>query len=120
VLTSAQMWDGPVVDDEAQWRDNAEIVKLIATLPSRRVPMEQATAAIASFAAAQPQDKRDERSSCCSRACSSTVNSDRAGVLSGIERFQQRQKARAEQSNGRAVLIRQLRAKAESDEKARA
>src|SRR5262245_64158979 len=57
-LTSAQMWDGPVVDDVTEWSDNEEIGKLVATLASRRLPMEQAEAAIDTFAAAQPQDKR--------------------------------------------------------------
>ena len=33
-LTSAQMWDGPPVDDLTQWRDNEEITKLIAVLAS--------------------------------------------------------------------------------------
>jgi hypothetical protein len=119
VLTSAQMWDGPVVDDEEAWRDNAEIVKLIPTLSSRRVPMEEATAAIESFAAAQPQDKRDEALKQLFAGLLKTVNVDRAVVLSGIERFQKRQRARAEQIQRQGEAIRQLREKAEKDEKAR-
>src|SRR5262245_54066683 len=59
-LTSAQMWDGPAVDDLTGWRNNEEMTKLIAVLVSRRVPIEQAAAAIAQFATAQPQGKRDE------------------------------------------------------------
>src|SRR5262245_18269035 len=59
-LTSAQMCDCPDVDDVTQWRDNAEIGNLFAVLASRRVPIEEATAAIDWFAAAQPPDKRDE------------------------------------------------------------
>src|SRR5215510_4139372 len=59
-LTSAQMWDGPDVDDLTQWRDNAEIKKLIARLMSRRNPLDQATEAIAQFAAAQQPDERDQ------------------------------------------------------------
>ena len=120
VLTSAQMWDGPVVDDEEAWRDNAEIVKLIPALSSRRVPMEEATAAIESFAAAQPKDKRDEALKQLFAGLLKTVNADRAVVLSGIERFQKRQKARAEQIQRQGEAIRQLREKAEKDEKARA
>ncbi len=57
-LTAAQMWDGPAVDDLTQWLDNEEIGKLIAVLASRRVPLEQAAAAIAQLAAAQPLDRR--------------------------------------------------------------
>ena len=94
-LTSAQMWDGASVDDLTQWRDDEQITKLIAVLASRRVPLEQAAAAIAQFAAALPQDKRDEALKLLFAGLLSTINSDRAVVMSGIERFQQRQRARA-------------------------
>ena len=59
-LTAAQMWDGPPVEGLEGWRDMPEIEKLLPTLTSRRVPLEQAAAAIDAFAAAQPKDKRDE------------------------------------------------------------
>ena len=95
MLTSAQMWDGPDVDDLAQWRDNEEIKKLIAVLASRRVPIEEATAAIDRFAAAQPKEKRDDALKLLFAGLLNTINNDRAVVMSGIERFQQRQKARS-------------------------
>jgi hypothetical protein len=119
-LTSAQMWDGPVVDDEEAWRDNEEIVKLIPTLASRRVPMEQAAAAIEGFAAAQPKDKRDEALKQLFAGLLRTVNVDRAVVMSGIERFQKRQKARAEAIQRQGEALRRLRKQGETDEKARA
>lgn len=119
-LTSAQMWDGASVEDLTQWRDNAEMTKLIAVLTSRRVPLEQATAAIAEFAAAQPQERRDEVLKLLFAGLLSTVNNDRAVVMSGIERFQQRQKARAAEIERQGAAIRQLRERAASDEKARA
>ena len=117
-LTSAQMWDGPPVDDVNAWRDNEEIGKLIATLASRRVPLEQATAAIEAYAAAQPQDKRDEALKLLFAGLLSTVNTDRAVVMRGIERFQKRQKARAAEIERQGEALRQQREKA-SDEKAR-
>src|SRR5882672_1874649 len=86
-LTAAQMWDGPAVDDLTQWLDNEEIGKLIAVLVSRRVPLEQAVAAIAQFAAAQPPDRRDQALKLLFAGLISTVNSDRAAVIGGIERF---------------------------------
>ena len=119
-LTSAQMWDGPAVDDLTQWRDNAEITKLIAFLASRRVPLEEAAAAIAQFAAAQPQDRRDDALKLLFAGLLSTINSDRAVVMSGIERFQQRQQARAAEIERQGAAIRQLKEQAASDEKARA
>src|SRR2546425_4537949 len=86
-LTAAQMWDGPAVDDLTQWLDNEEIGKLIAVLASRRVPLEQAAAAIAQFAAAQPPDRRDHALKLLFAGLLRTVNSDRAAVIGGIERF---------------------------------
>jgi hypothetical protein len=119
-LTSAQMWDGAPVDDLTKWRDNEEITKLIVLLASRRVSLEQATAAIARFAAAQPQERRDEALKLLFAGLLSTINSDRAGVMSGIERFQQRQKARAAEIERQGTAIQELKERAVNDEKARA
>ena len=117
-LTSAQMWDGPEVDDLAQWRDNEEIKKLVAVLASRRVALEEAATAIDRFAAAQPKDKRDDALKLLFAALLSTINSDRAVVMSGIERFQQRQKARAAEIERQGATIRQLKERP-TDEKSR-
>jgi len=119
-LTSAQMWDGAPVDDLTKWRDNEEITKLIVVLASRRVSLEQATVAIARFAAAQPQERRDEALKLLFAGLVSTINSDRAVVMSGIERFQQRQKARAAEIERQGTAIQELKERAVNDEKARA
>ena len=118
-LTSAQMWDGPAVDDLTGWRDDQEMTKLIAVLVSRRVPIEQAAASIAQFAAAQPRDTRDEALKMLFAGLLSTVNTDRAAVMTGIERFQRRQKARAAEIERQSAELRQLKEQAASDEKAR-
>jgi hypothetical protein len=119
-MTSAQMWDGPDVDDLTQWRDNDEMKKLIARLISRRVPLEQATEAIAQFAAAQQSNERDQALKLLFAGLVDTTNNDRAIVLHGIERFQQRQKARAAEIERQAGELRQLKEQAASDERARA
>jgi hypothetical protein len=119
-LTSTQMWDGPLVDGLTAWRNNEEIGKLIAVLASRRVPLEQATAAVAQFAVAQPSEKRDGALKLLFAGLLSTVNSDRAVVISGIERFQQRQKARATEIERQGAAIRLLKEQVANDEKARA
>jgi hypothetical protein len=118
-LTSAQMWDGPPVDDVKGWQDNEEIGRLIATLASRRVPLDRAAAAIEAYAAAQPQDQRDEALKLLFAGLLSTVNTDRAVVMRGIERFQKRQKARAAEIERQGEALRQLRDKAAADAKAR-
>ena len=119
-LTSAQMWDGPQVDDLTRGATTRRWASSSPVLASRRVPLEQAAAAIAQFAAAQPQEKRDEALKLLFAGLLSTVNSDRAVVISGIERFQQRQKARARKSRRQGAAIRQLKEQAANDEKARA
>ena len=119
-LTSVQMWDGPDVDDLAQWKDNEETRKLVAILISRRVPLEQAAASIAQFAAAQPQDKRDEALKLLFAGLLSTVNTDRATVMNGLERFQRRQKARAAEIERQDAELRQLKERATTDANARA
>jgi hypothetical protein len=120
MLSSAQMWDGSDVDDLSQWRDNEQITKLVAVLASRRVPIEQAAAAIAQFAAAQPPDQRDDALKLLFAGLLTTVNSDRAVVMSGIERFQRRQKARAAEIERQGAALRQLRERAANDDQARA
>ena len=119
-LTSVQMWDGPAVDDLTQWKDNDETSKLVAVLVSRRVPLEQAAASIAQFAAAQPQDKRDEALKLLFAGLLSTLNTDRGTVMNGIERFQRRQKARAAEIERQDAELRQLKERATADENARA
>jgi hypothetical protein len=119
-LTSVQMWDGPDVDDLTQWSDNEEMRKFVAVLVSRRVSLEQAAASIAQFAAAQPQDKRDETLKNLFAGLLSTVNTDRAAVMNGLERFQRRQKARAAEIERQDAELRQLKERAAADEKASA
>jgi hypothetical protein len=118
-LTSAQMWDGPAVDDLAGWRDRDDIRKLIAVLASRRVALDEAVEAVARFADAQPPDKRDDALKLLFAGLLDVVNNDRAAVMSGIERFQQRQKVRAAEIERQGAVLRQLRERAASDQNAR-
>jgi hypothetical protein len=119
-VTSAQMWDGPDVDELTQWRNNDEMKKLIALLVSRRIPLDQATDSIAQFAAAQRPNERDQALKLLFAGLVDTTNNDRAIVLHGIERFQQRQKARAAEIERQAAELRQLKEQAANDERARA
>lgn len=119
-LTSAQMWDGPPADGLTGWRNNEKIGKLIPVLANRRVPLEKAAAAIETFAAAQPQETRDEALALLFAGLLKTVNDDRAIVMRGIERFQRRQRARAAEIERQGVAIRRLTERAAADETARA
>jgi hypothetical protein len=118
-LTSAQMWDGPVVDDLTGWRERDDIKKLIAVLANRRVPVEKAVEAVDQLADAQPPDKRDDALKLLFAGLLDFINNDRAVVMSGIERFQHRQKARAAEIERQGAVLRRLREQAAGDQKAR-
>jgi hypothetical protein len=119
-VTSVQMWDGPAVDDLTGWRDRADIRKLVPVLASRRVPLDEAVEAVARFADGQPPDQRDDALKLLFAGLLDVVNDDRAVVMSGIERFQQRQKARAAEIERQGTALRQLRERAASDQNVRA
>jgi hypothetical protein len=119
-LTAAQIWDGGDVEGLSQWRNDERIQELLPILASRRVPIEDAAAAIARFADAQPQDRRDDALRQLFAGLLSIVNADRAVVMSGIERFYDRQRARAAEIERQGAGIRQLKERAAVDERARA
>src|SRR5687768_5157914 len=50
-LTAAQMWDGPDLDTAGYWRTDPTIAGLAAELAQRRMPLDEAAARIARFAA---------------------------------------------------------------------
>ena len=119
VLTSAQFWDGPQVEGLSQWHDNASITQLIPKLSSRRVAIEDATAAIERFAGEQPAEERDQVLTLLFAGLLQTMNEERSLVISGIERFQQRQRGRAHEIERQGTEIERLKQRAASDEGAR-
>ena len=108
-LTSVQMWDGPPVEGLTEWRGDAGIKKLVPVLTSRRVSVEKAAEAIDGFAAAKPVEKRDDALKLLFAAVLDATNRDRAIIMAGIERFQQRQWERAAEIERQSVEIRNLR-----------
>ncbi|MBU1209958.1 MAG: hypothetical protein KJ587_01635 [Alphaproteobacteria bacterium] len=95
-LTSAQIWDGPPVDDIRNWWEDKEVSKLVRYLISRRIPIEEAETAIAKFAGSTPEGpERDKRLTLLFAGILQESNSVRSSIVNGIERFQERQLARA-------------------------
>ena len=119
LLTSAQFWDGPPVDDLTGWHDNEALAKLIAVLMSRRVTLEEAAAAVGDFANKEPEETRDSSLRELFAGLLASANSERAVVISGIERFQQRQRARAHEIERQGAEIHHLKERAAQDESVR-
>jgi hypothetical protein len=93
-ITSAQIWDGPSIENLKVENDTG-INDLTAVLASRRVSLEDAEKAIKEFAAAQPEAVRDRKLTELFASVLDKTNTDRQFVLSRIEEFQRHQKGRA-------------------------
>jgi hypothetical protein len=119
LITSAQFWDGPQVEDLAGWQDNEAISKLIPVLMSRRVSLDEVAAAIADFAGKEPEATRDQTLKMLFAGLLASANNERNLVINGIERFQQRQRARAQEIERQGVEIHRLKERAAQDEGAR-
>jgi DNA polymerase III alpha subunit len=110
------MWDGPSVDGVKGWYKDKAISDLIELLSSRRVPVEEGEAAIQKFAEAQPEDKRDAQLTLLFAGLFDKINSQRRGVLSGIEKYQKSQKERAKELERQSTEIARLEGEAGSNE----
>jgi hypothetical protein len=118
-LTSAQFWDGPQVEGLSGWQGNEQLSQLIPVLLSRRSTIEEAAAAIAAFAQAQPEAMREEALKQLFAGVLASANSERSLVMAGIERFQQRQRGRAHEIERQGAEIHQLKERAAQDDGAR-
>jgi hypothetical protein len=116
-LTSAQIWDGPSVDDVKKWWEDAEVGKLVRIVVSRRIPIEKAEEAIQKFADTMPEGaERDKRLTLLFAGVLDETNKVRSSVVSGIERFQRRQVARAKRLEGQSSEISKLSRRAAKGE----
>lgn len=115
-LTASQMWDGPSIEGVKGWFKDKAISDLIELLSSRRVPIEEGEAAIQKFGEAQPEDKRDAQLTLLFAGLFDKVNSQRRGVLSGIEKYQKSQKERAKELERQSTEIARLEGEATSNE----
>ncbi len=117
VLTSAQMWDGPPVDDIKDWWKDDEVRKLVPVLVSRRVEMDKIEAAIDALAKATPEgEARDRRLTLLFAGALEETNKVRRQVIAGIERFQVRQRARATRLEEQGIELAELHKRAEKGE----
>lgn len=114
-LTSAQIWDGPPVDDIRDWSADAEILKLVPGLVSRRVPMAEAVAAMKAFADKLPAAERDAKLTRLFAGILSKINEERSSVISGVERFQKRLRGRAGEIERQSSEIVKLENEAKDD-----
>jgi hypothetical protein len=96
-LTSAQIWDGPPVDDLKGWEDDEKIGELTKYVLRRRLTLEVVEKAIKDYAQSIPQGERDKKLTELFASVLSATNKDRQFVMRKVEEFQRRQRARSKE-----------------------
>lgn len=104
-LEASTIWDGPPLDSGADWMKDDQIRKLSQYLIARRIKLDEVEAQIKKFAAAQPEDVRDQKLTMLFAAVLSRTNDERKLVMGGIERFHKRQLQRAKEIEKEGIVL---------------
>ncbi|MDX2257979.1 MAG: hypothetical protein NW205_03610 [Hyphomicrobiaceae bacterium] len=116
VLSALQMWDGPTIDLAAKWWEDDPVRKLVPILVSRRIELPEAEKAIEALAKSMPETERDARLTLLFTGVLDETNKVRKRVIQGIERFQERQVARARQLEEQGIRLADLHKRADKGE----
>src|SRR5688572_20731988 len=58
-LSAVSVWSGPPVDEAlTRWEDDPEVAALVEQVVSRRMPLEEAVAAVSDFARGLPPEEK--------------------------------------------------------------
>jgi hypothetical protein len=117
-LTVVQMWDGPSTEGKKGWGQDKQLSTLITILASRRISEADAEAALKKYADSVPEAERDAKLTLLFAGLFDKVNMERKSVISGIEKYQKAQRARAEELEKQTTEIAKLEREAPSNESA--
>ena len=95
-IALASVWSGPPIDAGGDWRSDAELSALVTRVSERRTPLEQAQAAIAEYAKRLAGERRSANLRMLMAGIFEQLNSERASVIAGLERYGHKQKNMAE------------------------
>ncbi len=83
-ISAGMMWAGPQVDEkDRSWRESPPIAELAHRLAQRRMPVEQTTREIDTFAAGLRED-RDARLTLLFTGLLQIINAERNDIIAGI------------------------------------
>jgi hypothetical protein len=115
-MSIAAIWDGPPIADVGNaWEDTPALRDLVARLAARRTPLDESQKAIAAFIAGDPAEKQDKARKLFA-GLFDTLNQQRAEVIRGIERVDQKQKDLADKIRSDVAALRELQDKPEQDQ----
>jgi hypothetical protein len=115
-MSIAAIWDGPPIADIGNaWEDNPVLKDLVVRLVARRTSLDEAQKAIAGFITGDPSEKQDKAKKLIA-GLFDTLNQQRAEVIRGIERVDQKQKDLADKIRSDVSTLRELQDKPEQDQ----
>lgn len=114
-IDSAAVWDGPPVADLKGWSDDDALAKVVQSTISRRTTVADAEKSIEEYAKSVPEGERDAKLTLLFSGVLDTANTQRAGILNGIERYQKRQRQNAKEIESQGAAIADLEASAPTD-----
>lgn len=112
-LSPAAVWSGPPVDAAAE--ADPQTQALAEQIAARRMPMEEAEAAIAKFAAGLPAGRKEAVLTALFSAVFRILDSERAEIIAGIERYGRKQQQFAEAIRSGTLALETLRQQPNAD-----
>lgn len=119
LAASDLQWQGAAVETVKGWREDRDIAVLVDKLASRRTSVEDAVKALKAYAEKVPAGDRNTKLTLVFAGMLETVNDYRTSVISGIERFNKRQKTRSAEIELEGQKLSELQKAAEADPKAK-
>ena len=113
-------WQGPPIEEAKGWRQDEAVAGIVKQLASRRVPLADAVKGLKAYAEKIPAAERSAKLTLVFAGMLETVNEVRTSVISGIERFNKRQKQRSTEIEAEGTKLAELQKAAETGEKAKA
>ena len=118
-LAAAQMWAGPPLEN-LDWRGDKQVSELVPILAARRTSIEEAETLIGQFAAQAGPEKK-ARLSMLFAGVFDQINTRRARILTGIERYSQHQVELSDRIKDESLKVAQAKkAAGTNEEKAKA
>jgi hypothetical protein len=110
-------WDGAPIETGKAWRQDSDVAGLVKQLANRRVAQDDAVKSLKAYAEKVAPAERPAKLAVVFAGLLETVNEYRSSVISGIERFNKRQRSRATEIEEEGTKLNDLQKKAEADPK---
>jgi hypothetical protein len=114
-IDSAAVWDGPSIEGLKGYTDDDALYNVVSKVVSRRTPVAEAEKAVEDYAKSIPEAERDQKLTLLFSGVLDTANTQRSGIVNGIERYQKRQRSNAKEIETQGEAIADLESKAPSD-----